>query len=152
MQVITKNPIIVNGIYEDYLSLDGTSSKEEILAAQKIINQLIILENTAKPATKWLKTIKEDGIWGSETETAYSNRKTKVDAELDKVKQLLGAFVKGGASGGFITAANEISKTQTEQQSWWKKRTKNQKVGIVATSVLLIGVIGYFTLKASKKG
>lgn len=151
MQVITKNPIIVNGIYEDYLSLDGTSSKEEILAAQKIINQLIILENTAKPATKWLKTIKEDGIWGSETETAYSNRKAKVDAELDKVKQLLGAFVKGGVSGGFITAANEISKIQTEQQSWWKRKNRNQKIAIIGVGLLLVGLIGFYVIKSSKK-
>jgi len=144
MQVITKNPIIVNGVYEDYLSLDGTSSKEEILAAQKIINQLITIENTGKPTTQWLKAIKEDGIWSNETATAYSNRKAKVDAELDKLKQLLGGFVKGGASGGFSTAATEISKIQTTtNDSWWKKRTKTQKTFIIVGGVAIIGLIVY---------
>ena len=151
MQVITKNPVIVNGVYEDFLALDGTSSKEEILAAQKIINQLITIENTAKPPTQWFKAIKEDGTWGTETATAYSNRKAKVDAELDKIKQLLGAFTKGGVSGGFTTAANEIANIQTNQnQSWWKKRTKNQKTGIIIGGTVVIGLIAYLVFKKRK--
>lgn len=155
MQVITKNPIIIDGVYEDYLALDGTSSKEEILAAQKVINQLIKVENTFKQPSQWLRTIKEDGIWGTETSNAYINRKERVDAELEKIKQVFGAFVKGGASGGLATAVKEISNIKTDQttdkQSWWKKRTKNQKTAIIVIGSLTLIMIGYFAYKGSKK-
>jgi hypothetical protein len=152
MQVITKNPIIVDGVYEDYLALDGTSSKEEILAAQKIINQLIKVENTFKQPSQWLRAIKEDGVWGNETNIAYTNRKERVDAELEKIKQMLGAFAKGGASGGFSTALSETSKIQTQDKlSWWKKRTKNQKTAIIIVGSLTLLTIGYFAYKKSNK-
>lgn len=154
MQLITKNPIIIDGVYEDYLALDGTSSKEEILAAQKVINQLIKVENTFKQPSQWLRTIKEDGIWSAETSNAYTNRKERVDAELEKVKQLFGAFVKGGASGGLATVVKNITPSISKPEKrvgWWESRPKNQKIVIIAIGSLTLLMVGYFAYKRSKK-
>jgi hypothetical protein len=154
MQVITKNPIIVDGVYEDYLALDGSSSKEEILTAQKIINRLIAEENKTKPANKLLRPIKEDGIWGPETATAYANRKAKVDAELDRIKQFLGGFLQSGVPNVSTSTVNQISNVQplesVQKTSWWQKRTKQQKTMIIVTSTLAIGLVAYLLYKKGK--
>lgn len=87
MKICTKRPILTNPD-TTYSYLDSKSSSQEIKDAQKIINNFIKIENLGKPVARWTPTIPEDGIWSAKTEKAYNDRKSRVDAEIEKLKNL----------------------------------------------------------------
>ncbi len=68
MLVLTSSPIYINGQkQEDYFSsLDGNSSKSEILFFQKWFNSLSFYGETPK-----FYPLREDGIWGDKTIKAW---------------------------------------------------------------------------------
>jgi hypothetical protein len=110
MKVCTKRPIYVNPD-KSFSYLDGKSNTQEIQAAQKIINQFIKVENIGKPVAQWKATIPEDGVWGAQTEKAYSERKAKVDAELEKLKKTLFAVATNTPVKSTSDLKNAQSKT-----------------------------------------
>lgn len=93
MKVITRNRIVVNPDVA-YSYVDGSSTSEEILATQKIINK-IITEKEAQSGgapTGYQRPV-ENGVWDSVTEMWYSANKERIDNDLNKLKNFLSTIM-----------------------------------------------------------
>ena len=69
MKIITKKPVIV----DNYSAIDASSSKDEILTLQKLIN------------SKGEKLVEETGVFDTKTSEVYNKYKTRIDRELSEL-------------------------------------------------------------------
>lgn len=163
MIVKTSRPILYDGSYEHYLSLDGTSPSAEILAFQKWVN------------SKGEKLVDEDGLWNVKTSTLYQSLKARYESEplfaetgrlkpnytpsnvvLDEKGNIKSLESNNPVIQAFkqIVPMKPYTGTYTPAKlkvSWWSKRTKTQKGLIMASGIAVIAVVGFLIYKSSSK-
>jgi hypothetical protein len=165
MIVKTSRPILYDGSYEHYLSLDGSSTKDAILAFQKWAN------------SKGEKLVDEDGIWSASTSKLYSTVQKRYELETgEQIGRLKPNYtpsstvvdakgrVKSFNYDPSNTGENKIQQetipmkpytgTYTPDKlkvSWWAKRSKAQKGLIIGGGIAVIAVIGFLIYKQTKK-
>jgi hypothetical protein len=163
MIVKTSRPVLYDGSYEHYLSLDGTSPSAEILAFQKWVN------------SKGEKLVDEDGLWNVKTSTLYPSIKARYERELlfepmvklkpnytpsNVVLDEKGNIKSLESNNPVIQAFKQIvpmkqyTGTYTPAKlkvSWWAKRSKAQKGLIMGGGIAVIAVVGFLIYKQTKK-
>lgn len=143
MNIITKAPIIY-GEYEDYLSLDGTSTKDEILAFQKWAN------------SKGEKLLEETGIFDASTTALYNKVKARYEREIadmnNNVQKL--AFKKNAPVETTQVVSEIVPQTwnvNIKRPSWWGRQSPKNKTLIIVGSVFALSITSYLIYKNSKK-
>ena len=147
MIVKTSRPVLYDGSYEHYLSLDGTSPSAEILAFQKWAN------------SKGEKLVDEDGLWNPSTSKLYSTVQQRY--ELETGEQI------GRLKPNYTPVNTGVNQIQQEiipmkpfvstyspaklKVSWWAKRSKAQKGLIMVGGIAVIVVISFLIYKQTKK-
>lgn len=143
MNVITKSPILFDS--DDYSNIDGTSSREEILAVQKLIN------------SKGEKLVDETGVFDAKTSEVYNKYKTRIDREMSEM-----GFEPIRLKTKTITTSPTISDLgyvptfpttdlKMKKTSWWSKRTTMQKGLVIGGAVVLVSIIGFLVVKKTNK-
>ena len=139
MKIITKKPVIV----DNYSAIDASSSKDEILTLQKLIN------------SKGEKLVEETGVFDTKTSEVYNKYKTRIDRELSElgVEPIKLATKPITAFNTSTTYTPTFAKQDLnlKKTSWWSKRTNVQKGFFIGGSVLLVGIIGFVIYKQVKK-
>jgi hypothetical protein len=162
MRVITEYPVYIDKKLiggEDFLSLDGKSSKAEIKAFQSWYNK----------AYSGLQPLVVDGIWGKNTAERYANVGAEYDAML-KPKQGkpnvgvgagIGAGANAGAGAGAEAAAAQskqgildkigeafgITDDKAAETPDKKGMSKTVKYVLIGVGVLAVLGLGYALLK-----
>lgn len=136
MQVITKNPILINQPWEDYLALDGSSSKEEILKFQKWAN------------SKGEKLLNETGVFDAKTSDFYTKYKDRYEREMQDTIKLAPKGIKTIENNAIDSAyVPYFSLDNKTKKSWWQKKSKSQKNTIIIGSIAVATLIGYLLYK-----
>lgn len=145
MIVKTSRPVLYDGSYEHYLSLDGTSSKDAILAFQKWAN------------SKGEKLVDEDGLWNPSTSKLYSTVQKRYELETgEQIGRLKPNYTPSNANAVLreIIPMKPYTGTYTPDKlkvSWWAKRSKAQKGLIMGGGIAVIAVVGFLIYKQTKK-
>jgi hypothetical protein len=140
MEVITKKPIIVEHV--GYSSIDGASTKEEILAVQKLIN------------SKGEKLVDETGVFDAKTAEVYNKYKTRIDRELSEMGiEPIKLAIKPIISSNDSTYVPTFVKKDLnlKKSSWWSKRTTKQKGLVIGGLVLVVSVTAFLIYRKVKK-
>ena len=126
MKVITRNKILVNPD-RSYSYVDGSSSSEEILTTQKIINVIISeKEKQSGGAPTGFRRPIENGVWDDVTAMWYNSEKTRIDSELNKLKMFLGGVVASTA-GSKSSSKMKQSGNTPEMERFFKLLESAQK-------------------------
>jgi hypothetical protein len=142
MKVITKNPIIY-GDDTTYSAIDASSSKDEILALQKLMN------------SKGEKLVDETGVFDAKTNEIYNKYKTRLDRELSEmgiepIKLKLKPIQSSTSNDSYVPSFVQPN-VNWKKTSWWSKRTRTQKGLIIGGAVILASVIGFVIYRQGKK-
>lgn len=142
MNIITKNPILVNPEM-NYSSLDGTSNSDEIQAFQKWVWYV--------KGDKSLKTTKSpdgvDGIWGGKTSSAWN----KYNPEYTNTPvPVINRPPNPTPTLETVQEDKPKDETDTTKQGWWAKKTKTQKALVIGGYVAVFALIGYIIYKRTK--
>jgi hypothetical protein len=141
MKVITKGSVVLGDDY--YSNLDGNSSKEEILAVQKLIN------------SKGEKLVDETGVFDAKTAEVYNKYKTRIDREMSEmgfepIRLKAKPITTPGISDLGYVPTFPTTDLKMKKTSWWSKRTTMQKGLVIGGAVVLASIIGFVVFKKKK--